>query len=114
MKARCCKLVKPDNRCYYSRQCQHIGKVKREGKWYCHQHDPVNIKKRQAATAAMHKSKEDKDREIEQEANRLAKALGCGQPYYDKGWGSNDHGYREFLLISFEDVKRLIDQAKRK
>ena len=28
---------------FYSHQCSRNGKVQREGKWYCNQHDPVRI-----------------------------------------------------------------------
>lgn len=50
--------VKTDQRCckrlygYIDRHCTRTGVVKREGKWYCKQHDPVavsaRIKKRDA------------------------------------------------------------------
>lgn len=110
MKNKCCAKVRSPGMCFHFHyhQCQRIGKVVREGNWYCRQHDPVEIRNRKEARADRHKSKEEEDQAILKEAKRLASLLGCGKPYYYAGFRTNDSGYQKFLLMSFEDVKRII------
>ena len=43
MSERCCKTWRKE---WITKQCSRNGKVERDGKWYCTQHDPVEVKKR--------------------------------------------------------------------
>ena len=63
--------MKPENQCVEQvhnsfgvnfHRCPRKGKVSREGKWYCGQHDPEAVEKRRAASAAKWKEEQSLQR----------------------------------------------------
>ena len=44
-----CSKVVYNNTSFRGKPCKRIGKVERDGKWYCVQHDPVSVKEKQDA-----------------------------------------------------------------
>lgn len=50
MEYACSATVMSDR--FYLSQCTRAGKVEREGKWYCRQHDPVAVAERRAKAQA--------------------------------------------------------------
>jgi len=69
-KERCSETVS-DREIWHVHQCLRNGVVQREGKWYCKQHDPVAIKKRDAIRIA----KYEKVWEIKEERWRREAAM---------------------------------------
>ena len=41
---------------YWNKPCRNIGKVERDGKWYCGIHDPAAVKKKQDARNAAYEA----------------------------------------------------------
>ena len=87
--------------------------VKREEKLYCHQHDPERLAAKNRQWHAERRAKDLKEAAIQKTARRLSKQLGVkAQAYYQQGWKLQDCGYRPALVVSFEDVKQLVERLQ--
>lgn len=96
-------------------QCTREGKVERDGRWFCSQHDPERARARGAAKAAERQARQAQDDEVEREAHRLAEALGVyPQVYRVWSWPRKETLTVPSIVISFEDVKKLIERLKEK
>lgn len=85
-------------------QCTRRGVVKRNGKPYCKQHDPVEKEKKRIAWDENFKAERIRDEQIWMEAERLAKLLGVN------GRAEFGQRYSEYLVISFADAEKLIQR----
>lgn len=93
--------------------CQRRGVVQRNGKLFCRQHDPEAVKVRLDKRQAVWKSEERKHHSIEAEAESLAKQLGCGRSHWYNAYRGQS-GYTSDLLLSFAEVKGLIERLQTK
>lgn len=72
-KQRCCESVR-DRSGWYRCQCQRNAKVERDGKFYCKQHDPEQVKLRQENASRIWHEKWDNIRREEVKDTRIRKA----------------------------------------
>lgn len=94
-------------------RCAKSATVWRSGKGYCAVHDPV---RRAAKTKEWHDAFDAEQKASDatfNAARRIAKRLGCGEPYFYapvRGIGR----YERAIVVSFDDVERLIKRLERK
>ncbi len=62
-KERCSKQILLGTWSRHKHQCSYTGVVRRKGKWYCKQHDPVAVEKRAEERQAKYDAKWDKKKE---------------------------------------------------
>lgn len=90
-------------------QCNRYGKVRRAGKWYCKQHDPVAEQARRSAADNKYRQLRDEEKAISGEAGRLAHALDVyGYAEMRPFRKPSEIAYSRRLVIPFEDAERLI------
>ncbi len=94
-------------------QCVRNGKIERNGKWYCKQHDPVAIKKKRDDESAAWKAERDGSEAKGNAARMLAERLGCGSPHYHHPARGGFGEYSGGLVISKEDVEKLLERLER-
>lgn len=111
---RCIYGVMPNDRAPVEHQCRRK-RGHGKGKLYCRLHDPAVVEAKKAAWQKSFDDKFARDEAICAEAKRLARALGVdGEAEYFSAHRVMDSGYRESLVIPFEDVRRLILRLKAK
>lgn len=89
--------------------CTRKGKVEREGKWYCGQHDPVARKERNDKARAEHDARWEAQRKkwtLEQAAPDLYAAL-------TQAIGPLEYAYRNVSSVTADKVKQQILPAMR-
>ena len=98
MSQRCCQTIFGER--VQSWQCTRAGKVGRDGKWYCKQHDPVAVKAKQEAWQAKWDAERKAQNAIWREGAALAKRLGCG----------HITEFQRRLTITFDEAEQLIER----
>lgn len=93
-------------------RCPRAGVVLRDGKWFCRQHDPSNVKARRIKAAAAREAEREADEAVRAEGAELCKQLGVGQPLWYPGSGSRLGSYRRSIQLTFEEVRRLVSAAR--
>lgn len=90
-------------------QCVRAGVVERAGKWYCRQHDPEARQARAEKREAARRVVQQREDAVEAEGRDVAARLGVAeaQVYYSNLGPLSRHGYRRYLVISFEECLRL-------
>lgn len=90
--------------------CLRNGVIKRDGKWFCRQHDPEEVAKRRAAWDAKHNAERNAAQAIDNEAKDIGKALGCS------ACADRDYKFNRMraVVITFDDAYRLIARLKGK
>jgi regulator of protease activity HflC (stomatin/prohibitin superfamily) len=91
--------------------CSRKGTIEREGRWYCFQHDPEAVASQEAERTLARARRDEEQRAIRAEGERLAKRLGIGaQPYYRPGYPGIEGGYVEALIVSYDEIQKLLER----
>jgi hypothetical protein len=93
--------------------CTRAGKVERDGRWWCAQHDPERVKAKRQAREDAYTAERDKRAAIALRAQSLADALGFGRPIYVPGIRASEvGGYAEGVFLTFDEAERLLAERR--
>ena len=102
MTEQCSKMVQPAET-WIPYRCSRKGKVQVDGKWYCKQHDPVEVKRREQAREEKWRKEDQKHKHQEDIQDARDEVANVAMRWFEDATAEKE------LLVACAKLKELLD-----